>query len=59
MNGLLEVGALVRCAARPEWGVGQVQSIVGPRVTVTFENEGKVVIDTDSVALTLVEDDWL
>lgn len=59
MSGFLEVGALVRCEARPDWGVGQIQSIVGPRVTVNFENEGKVVINTDSVSLTLIDDDWL
>jgi hypothetical protein len=59
VSAFLEVGALVRCADRPDWGVGQIQSIVGPRVTVNFENEGKVVLNTDSVALTLVSDDWL
>lgn len=40
----LEVGALVRHRERPDWGLGQVQSIVGERITVTFENEGKVVL---------------
>lgn len=59
MSDFLEVGALVRLETRPDWGVGQVQSVVGPRVTVNFENEGKVVLNTDSVALTLVDDDWL
>lgn len=40
----LEVGALVRSPERPDWGLGQVQSIVGERVTVNFENAGKVVV---------------
>ncbi|MGF1501281.1 MAG: DUF3553 domain-containing protein [Paracoccaceae bacterium] len=40
----LEVGALVRHRDAPEWGLGQVQSIVGARITVNFENEGKVVL---------------
>lgn len=40
----LEVGALVRHRQRPDWGLGQVQSIIGERITVTFENEGKVVL---------------
>ena len=50
----LEVGAIVRLPARPDWGLGQVQSIVGARVTVTFENEGKVVLQGDHAALELV-----
>jgi hypothetical protein len=39
----LEVGALVRHAQMPDWGLGQIQSIVGDRITVNFENAGKVV----------------
>ena len=38
-----------------DWGLGQVQSAIGRRVTVTFENAGKVVIDTDVVALQITE----
>lgn len=40
----LEVGALVRHRQAPDWGLGQVQSIVGTRITVNFEHHGKVVI---------------
>lgn len=58
-----EVGALVRCAANPDWGVGQVQSIIrdrlGERVTVNFEGAGKLVINPDEVDLELVKPDWL
>ena len=43
-NPFLEVGALVRDPLAPEWGLGQVQSIIGPRITVNFENAGKVVL---------------
>jgi hypothetical protein len=46
-----EPGAYVRHPRKPEWGLGQVQTALGPRVTVMFENAGKVVIDTDIVAL--------
>lgn len=53
-----ETGDLVRAEARPEWGVGQVQSSVDGRVTVNFENEGKVVIIGDEAGLTLVSSDW-
>lgn len=45
MNSLLEPGMIVRHPDRPDWGLGQVQSNVGNRITVNFENAGKVVID--------------
>jgi len=56
LAGLLEPGMLVRHPQMPEWGVGQVQSNIGGRVTVNFENEGKVVIDASFVALEVVYD---
>jgi hypothetical protein len=59
MSQVFEVGALVRHPDRPDWGLGQIQSIVGARVTVNFENAGKVVIDADAVTLTLARQDWL
>ena len=37
-------------------GPGQVQSIIGHRVTVNFENAGKKLINSDAVALEVVED---
>lgn len=52
MQSLLEPGMLVRHPQRPDWGLGQVQSNIGGRVTVNFEHAGKVVIETGSVALT-------
>ena len=45
MKSLLEPGMMVRHPERPDWGLGQVQSVVGARVTVNFEHAGKVVID--------------
>ncbi|MFZ5789644.1 MAG: DUF3553 domain-containing protein [Pseudomonadota bacterium] len=44
-------GAWVRHPERPEWGLGQVQSIVGHRVTVNFEHAGKLLINAAVVAL--------
>ncbi|MDO9499514.1 DUF3553 domain-containing protein [Falsiroseomonas sp.] len=41
----------------PQWGVGQVQSVVGDRVTVNFENLGKVMIRTEHVALVPLDSD--
>ena len=34
-----------------EWGIGQVQSIIGNKVTVNFENFGKRVINVENVNL--------
>ena len=45
MRELLEPGAWVRLVDAPDWGVGQVQSVIGARVTVNFEHAGKVVLD--------------
>lgn len=53
-NTFLEPGMLVRHPDRPEWGIGQVQSVIGARVTVMFEHAGKVAIDATHVDLTPV-----
>jgi hypothetical protein len=54
-GALLEPGQRVRHPACPEWGVGQVQSVVGERVTVNFENAGKVLINARVVALETID----
>ncbi|MEM7241394.1 MAG: DUF3553 domain-containing protein [Pseudomonadota bacterium] len=53
MNEFLVPGDLIRNPNAPEWGVGQVQSVVDRKITVNFQEHGKVVIDADEVALTL------
>jgi hypothetical protein len=50
-------GQRVRLPARPEWGIGQVQSVVGDRVTVNFENAGKVMLRLSGITLDVVEDE--
>ncbi len=50
-----EPGLYVRLRDKPEWGLGQVQSAIGARVTVMFENAGKIVVETDVVALDRVD----
>ena len=45
------LGDFVTHPARPEWGVGQVQSIVGTNVTVNFANAGKQMINCAIVEL--------
>jgi hypothetical protein len=42
---------LVRHPDRPDWGLGQVQSVIAGRVTVNFEHAGKCVIDLRHVTL--------
>ena len=42
MDPFLEPGALVRHPQAQDWGLGQVQSVIGQRVTVNFEHAGKV-----------------
>jgi hypothetical protein len=56
LNSILEPGMLVRHPDRPDWGLGQVQSNIGGRVTVNFEHAGKVTIEGRNIALDLVFD---
>jgi len=48
-------GAFVRHPQQPDWGVGQVQSAIGHRVTVNFEHRGKLLIDTQKIALEIID----
>ena len=57
MSQRLVPGMLVRHPERPDWGVGQVQSVAGARITVNFENAGKLLIRGDVVGLVVVEAD--
>ncbi len=56
MSGPLLPGCFVRHADRPDWGLGQVKSVIGNRITVNFENAGKRLVNADAVALEVVED---
>jgi transcription elongation factor GreA-like protein len=53
---LLAPGKRVQHPGCPAWGVGQVQSVDGNRVTINFENAGKQLIKTDVVELILIND---
>lgn len=55
-NALLEPGAVVKHPDQPDWGLGQVQSNIGGRITVNFREQGKVVLDGARVALVPVYD---
>jgi len=54
MPQTFEPGDLVRHPDRADWGLGQVQSAIGDRITVNFEHAGKVVIRAGSVTLVAV-----
>lgn len=51
LNSILEPGMLVIHPDRPDWGTGQVQSNIGGRITVNFQDVGKVVIEGSRVEL--------
>ena len=57
MNTLLIPGTLVHNPKAKHWGLGQVQSNVGNKITVNFENCGKVVVDASQVDLVPEFDD--
>ena len=46
-----EPGDYVINPANKNWGIGQVQSIIGSKVTVNFENKGKTVINVENINL--------
>ncbi len=51
LNQMLEPGMLVQNPDRPDWGVGQVQSNIGGKITVNFPDEGKLVLDGRLITL--------
>ena len=52
-----EPGDFVKNPENIEWGIGQVQSIIGNKVTVNFVNFGKRVINIENVKLEKVENE--
>lgn len=56
MNAILEPGMFVQHPNHPEWGIGQVQSNIDGKITVNFEETGKVVIAGSRVELIVVYD---
>jgi hypothetical protein len=52
----LAPGHLVRHPDCPDWGLGQVQSVDGDRVTVNFEHVGKQLIKTTIIQLIPVKE---
>lgn len=52
----LSPGMLVHHPNEPDWGIGQVQSVIGERITVNFQHRGKVLINAARIALVVVDD---
>ena len=48
-------GAVVRNPQHPEWGLGQVQSVIGGRATINWQHQGKTLINTALINLDMVE----
>lgn len=57
MRGVLQPGQFVRLDGRPEWGLGQVQSVERDRVTVNFLHAGKVLIRGEAALSVVAEAD--
>tara|TARA_B100001059_G_C17700283_1_gene509696 strand:+ start:130 stop:303 length:174 start_codon:yes stop_codon:yes gene_type:complete len=52
-----EPGDYVINPENKSWGVGQIQSIIGNKVTVNFENYGKRVINVEIITLEKIKDE--
>lgn len=53
---LLEPGTRVLHPTQPDWGIGQVQSVIGDRITVNFEHCGKILVNAAIVHLEIVDE---
>ncbi len=48
-------GMRVRHPGEPGWGIGQIQSVIGQRITVNFEHAGKLLINGENVKLEVID----
>lgn len=55
MDPSIVPGAKVRHPTERGWGIGHVQSVVGERITVNFEERGKVVVNGGVIDLEVVD----
>lgn len=54
-NVFVSPGGFVRHPKAPELGLGRVQTVVGDKITVNFENAGKLIIDGAVIELMVVD----
>jgi len=52
-----EPGDYVVNPANKSWGIGRVQSVIGNKITVNFENSGKKVMNIKIINLIKIKDD--
>ncbi len=45
------LGDFVKHPDKPDWGLGQIQSVQGTRITVNFEHVGKQLINAKIIFL--------
>ena len=50
-DATIEPGHFVRHPQQPDWGIGQVQSVIDGRITVNFEHAGKVLVNGRVITL--------
>ncbi len=53
----IEPGQFVRHPQQPDWGIGQVQSVIDGRITVNFEHAGKILVNAAVITLAIVHRD--
>lgn len=51
MSQFLLPGQWVRLAEAPDWGIGQIQSVIGMRITINFVHAGKRLVQADRATL--------
>lgn len=47
----LAPGQYIRLSNQPDWGIGQIQSVIGTRLTANFEEAGKQVVNSAAVTI--------
>ena len=52
-----EPGDRVVNPERKDWGIGQIQSVISEKVTINFENIGKIVINANNIKLEKINND--
>ena len=51
-----EPGDFVINPKNKSWGIGQIQSVIKNKITVNFENVGKLVINSEDIILERVDE---
>tara|TARA_Y100000816_G_scaffold289795_1_gene277000 strand:- start:550 stop:723 length:174 start_codon:yes stop_codon:yes gene_type:complete len=52
-----EPGDRVVNPRRKDWGIGQIQSVINEKVTINFENIGKIVVIANNIELEKINND--